>query len=313
MTGKAGKLESLFIRKFRCNNKKSKHITLPGFEKVPLYNVTVIFFRGLWEGAISTRASSIAFNFFIALFPAIIFFFTLIPFISSIDFQFEILALLKSILPVNAYIIIKDTLEDIITNRRGSLLSFGFVAALYFSTSGLSSMIDAFNNSYHIQKTRSWMSQRLLSIVLTIILTILITTAVILMVFSETVINYLVHMHVLEVGRTYYLLIFGKWVIILALLFFAISILYYFAPVKKDKWRFISAGSTLATLLTIATSVGFSYYINNFGNYNKLYGSIGTILVLLVWMYFNSLVLLIGFELNVSIQNAKANENKPTR
>jgi membrane protein len=287
---------------------KTRKVSLPGFEKVPVYDVGVFFFRGIWQGAITTRASSIAFNFFLALFPAIIFFFTLIPFVSSINFQSEILGLLKDVMPRNAYETVKDTLEDILTNQRGSLLSIGFFAALYFSTSGISSMIEAFNTSIHSTETRTWLSQRIISFLLVLILSVLITTAITMIVFSEIAMNYLVNLHILKDDWIFYLLYFGKWVIIIALFFFAISFLYYFAPVKKEKWRFISAGSTLSTLLTILTSLCFSYYINNFGQYNKLYGSIGTVLVILLWLYFNSIVLLIGFELNVSIRNAKARE-----
>jgi len=284
---------------------KTRKVSMPGFQKVPVYDVGMFFFKGLWQGSITTRASSIAFNFFLALFPAIMFFFTMIPFVSDINFQSKILALLCDVMPRNAYETLRETLEDIVTNQRGSLLSFGFFAALYFSTSGISSMIEAFNTSYHETETRTWISQRLISLYLVLILTLLITTAIILIVFSEVATNYLVKIHVLKDGWTFFLLYSGKWLIIIALFFFAISFLYYLAPVKKEKWRFISAGSTLSTLLTIVTSTGFSYYINNFGQYNKLYGSIGTILVILLWLYFNAIVLLMGFELNVSIRNAK--------
>jgi len=104
---------------------------------------------------------------------------------------------------------------------------------------------------------------------------------------------------------TYYLITFGKWVVIIALFFFTISFLYYYAPAKKSDWKFISAGSTLATILALLTSLGFSYFVNNFGQYNKLYGSIGTLMVILLWLYFNSFALILGFELNASINNAK--------
>ncbi|MDA3779886.1 MAG: YihY/virulence factor BrkB family protein, partial [Bacteroidales bacterium] len=110
---------------------------------------------------------------------------------------------------------------------------------------------------------------------------------------------------IMQTNFTYYFITFGKWIIIIAFFFFAISSLFYLAPAKKTKWRFISVGSTLATILTLLTSLGFSYFVNNFGQYNKLYGSIGTLMVILIWLYFNSFAILLGFELNASINNAK--------
>ena len=103
----------------------------------------------------------------------------------------------------------------------------------------------------------------------------------------------------------------GKWVTLIGLCFSAISLLYYFGPSEKDKLRFISAGSSLATLLIILTSLGFNYFLTNFGQYNKVYGSIGTLIVILIWLYINSFVLLIGYELNVSIKKAKKTTSLP--
>ncbi|MCF8373908.1 MAG: YihY/virulence factor BrkB family protein [Bacteroidales bacterium] len=284
---------------------KAKKITLPGFDGVPLYDVVYFFVRGLMEGSLTTRASGIAFSFYLALFPALIFVFTLIPYIPIDNFQIELMSLLQSILPKNAYLTFEETLQDIITNQRGSLLSIGFFAAMIFSTNGFNSMIDAFNATKHTIEVRSWLAQRMISFVLVIIIFTLTLTSVSLIVASQWAMDFLVEHEILKDNFTIILLATGKWIIILALFFFSISFLYFLAPAKKDKFRFISAGSTLATLLTILISVGFSYYINNFGRYNALYGSIGTILVILMWLYLNSITLLIGFELNASIKNAK--------
>ena len=281
-----------------------QRITFPGFDGVPIYDVGSFFINGLINGSLTTRASAVAFSFFLAIFPAIIFFFTLIPYVPIDNFQQELLNLLESILPENAFQAFQETLTDIVMKQRGGLLSFGVIAALIFSTNGISSMIDAFNASHHEMETRTWIAQRLISIVLVLILSLLITTAIVLIVFSQTVMTYLVDKNILELNFTFYILSIGKWIIIIALFFFAISFLYYFAPAKKRKWRFISAGSSLATLLTIIVSFLFSFYINNFGQYNKLYGSIGTLLVILLWFYINAIILLTGFELNASIKNA---------
>jgi len=137
-----------------------------------------------------------------------------------------------------------------------------------------------------------------------LILSILIIIAITLIISGSWLLDYLVKEKMLESAFTINTLLITKWVIIIALFFFMISFLYYLAPAKRERYRFISAGSTLATLLFIVTSVGFNYYISNFSQYNKLYGSIGTLIIILMWIYINSIVLLIGFELNVSIMNA---------
>jgi len=290
---------------------RAKHIIIPGFDRMPLYDVGRFFFKGIQKGSLSTRASSIAFHFFLAVFPALIFFFTLIPYFPVENMQGNLLNLLRDFLPDTAYQSVQETIVDLISKRREGLLSFGFLAALYFSTNGINSMIAAFNASYHSFETRSWFAQRLVSLILVLILTFLVVFAIVLIVFSKLGANRLVELGMIEKNFTYYFVMGGKWVIILALFFFAISFIYYMAPAKKTKWRFISAGGTLATLLTILTSLGFSFYVNNFGQYNKLYGSIGTLIVILMWMHLNSLILLIGFELNTSITFARQTKQKP--
>ena len=288
-------------------SQKAKLIKLPFFDGEPLYDVALFFWKGIVDGAISTRASAIAFNFILAIFPAIIFVFTLIPYIPIDNFQQQLLDLFQSILPHNAYIAVQGTIEDIITQPRGGLLSFGFLAAFIFATNGIVSVIAAFNGTIHAIETRSWLNQHLVALVLAVIITLLTTISVALITISQAVMNFLVENGILRIDFTYYLLLGGKWLVICGLFFFGYAFLFYLAPAKKTKFRFISAGGTLATLLTIVTTVGFSFYINNFGKYNTLYGSIGTLVVVMMSFYFNSLILLIGFELNVSIWKARSN------
>lgn len=282
-------------------------MTLPFFDGEPLYDVAVFFWKGIADGAISTRASAIAFNFILAIFPAIIFIFTLIPYIPITNFQQQLLILLQSILPHDAFVAIQGTIEDIITRPRGGLLSFGFLAAFIFATNGIVSVISAFNGTIHAIETRSWINQHFVALILAIILTLLTTISVALVTVSETVMNFLVEKGFLQIDLTYYLLQGGKWLVICALFFFGYAFLFYLAPARKTEFRFISAGGTLATILTIFTTIGFSYYINNFGKYNTLYGSIGTLVVVMLSFYFNSLILLIGFELNVSVWRSRLN------
>jgi len=284
---------------------RAKKISLPFFEGVPLYDVALFFWRSIVDGAIATRASAIAFSFFIAFFPFIIFLFTLIPYIPIDNFQNELLILIQNVVPPGTYTTIAQTVEDIITQPRGDLLSFGFFAALIFSTNGLAAMMSAFDATIHTIHRRSWISQRITAIYLLIILSVMLTVVIALLTSGQLFIQYLQDNRILQDHFTMYLLIFGKWIITLALLFFTFSFLYYMAPAKKTTWRFISAGGTLSTVLSVLTFVGFTFYINKFNQYNKLYGSIGTLLVILLLMYVMSLILLVGFELNASIHQAK--------
>ncbi len=283
---------------------KAKRITLPFFDRVPLYDVALFFWKGIVDGAITTRASAIAFNFILAVFPTIIFLFTLIPYIPIDNFQPQLMDLLQRVVPDTAYLAIESTIQDIVTQPRGSLLSVGFFAAFIFSTNGLVSVIVAFNNTIHAIETRNIVSLYLTAFGLSIILTTLTTMSVALITVSQRVLDFLKANMVIRDDFLLYMLIGGKWLVILLLFFFAFAFLFYYAPARKTKFRFISAGGTLATILSILISVGFSFYINNFGKYNTLYGSIGTLIVVMLWFYFMALILLIGFELNVSIWSA---------
>lgn len=283
----------------------TKKIILPGFDGMPLYNVADFFIRGLKKGALQTRASALSFDFFLAIFPAIIFVFTLIAYIPVDGFQDQLLLLLSDLMPENAYEATRTTMEDILTHQRSGLLSVGFIVALYFSTNGVNAMMQAFNRTYHTIETRPPLIQRLYAILITVILSVLTFTAILLIIFGQKTINFLAERGFIKEDFIYYLLTSGQWLVIIALIFFAFSFLYYFGPSRKTRFKFFSAGSAVATFLTILASLGFSMFIDNFGQYNKLYGSIGVLIVILLWIRFNSLILLIGFELNASIDNAK--------
>lgn len=283
----------------------SRKLIIPGFDGMPLYDVADFFVKGLNKGALSLRAAAFSFNFFLALFPAIIFFFTIIPYIPVNGFQDHLLSLMQNFIPQKAYLAVQETLFDIVKRPRGGLLSLGFIMALYFSTNGIHSLIEAFNQTRHTIETRSWIRQRLVSIVLVFILSLLLIIAIILITIGPIALDFLVKHNMLKDSFSYYLLIAIKWIVSAALLFFAFSFLYYLAPATESRFRFISPGSTLSTFLTILTSVGFNFYINSISQYNTLYGSIGTLIIVMIWIFFNAMIVLIGFELNASIQNAK--------
>ncbi len=297
------------IRRFKLWSNKlikyAKKVSLPFFDGVPLYDVSLFFWRSITDGALTTRASAIAFSFFLALFPAIIFLFTLIPLIKIPNFQTELFIVLKDIIPASLFTTIEETIFSIINEIEGGWLSVGFFMALIFSTNGIASMMSAFDATVHDLKAYNWVNQRLIAIVLLLILSVLLTTAIALLIGGQWLLVYLKDdMGWLNGNFEFNLLSAGKWIVIVALFFFAYSFLYYMAPAKKTKWRFISAGGTLATVLSIIAMRGFTYYLDNFSQYNVLYGSIGTLLAVLLLMYIMSFILLLGFELNASIYQA---------
>ena len=163
----------------------SKRVALPGFEGMPMYDVADFFFTGIQRGSIVTRAQSLAFSFFLAIFPATIFLFSLIPYVPIHDFQDQLLLLIQNFLPKNAYESTRETIEDIIKHQRGGLLSLGFVFALYFTTNGFMALMRGFNSSYHEQEKRSPWRRRTVAVILTLILSVLLIIATVLIIFSE--------------------------------------------------------------------------------------------------------------------------------
>ena len=234
----------------------------------------------------------------------IIVFFTLIPFVPIENFQNHLLNFIENITPDSTDEIIHSTLTNIIEQPRGGLLSLTFFLALIFATNGFSSVIEAFNNTFHTIETRSWIKQKLISSLLFVIIGFILVISIALLTTGSYVFELLMEKEIINSGVSFYLLEAIKWTILIAMFFFTISFIFYLAPAKASKFRFISAGASLATFLALIASIGFNYYVQNFASYNALYGSIGTLLIVLVWIYFNSLIMLIGFELNASIQEA---------
>ncbi len=286
----------------------SKRVRIPGFDGLPLYDVAAFFITGIQKGSLNIRASSVAYNFIVAIFPAIIFLFTLLAYIPYDGFQEQLLTLMKEFLPTDTYKVVRETFEDVITRQRTGLLSITVLSALYFSTTGISSLIDGFNATYHEHETRSFIVQRAVSLGIMLLLVLITVIAIGLIVFGQMGID-LMESHGIIKGMGAVIGVNAvRWGTILLLLFFGVSVLYSFGPARKTRWRFFTAGATLATGLVVITSSGFRYFVEHFGTYNKLYGSIGTLLVVMLWMLINSMVLLIGFELNASIERAKLHE-----
>ncbi len=285
----------------------SKVKVFRGFSPLPLYTVVTFFLREVAKESLATKASSLAYNFMLAIFPGMIFLCTLIPYIPYPNFQDSLMELFSLVLPHNAYMAVKSTLEEIIKKQNGGLLSFGFVTALFFATNGLHGLMRAFNKSSLSLESRSWLKQRIVALNLTLVMVFALILGLGTMTAGEFVLSYIQDNTDIHLRDSFwgFLVNLGRWIILTGVYFITISILYRYGPATPKRWRLFSAGSWLATLLAILTFWGFAIYISNFTSYNKLYGSIGTLIVIMIWLYLNSLIILIGFELNASIDLSK--------
>ncbi|MDT8394159.1 MAG: YihY/virulence factor BrkB family protein [Bacteroidales bacterium] len=282
-----------------------KRFTLPGFRGMPIYDVVSFFFRGIRKSSLISRANSLSFTFTLALFPAILFLFTLIPYIPVDGLQESIMSALANILPEQVFIFLEDTITEIISKHSGGWLSIGFFVAFYFSNSGVIGIMKAFNRSAHDIETRSWFKMQLVSLGLQLILVCILIIAAALLILTPWLLNYASSHSIITNSFTLILIQAAKWIILALLIFLILSFLYYFAPARKRVFRFISPGSMMATFLALIFIVLFNIYIDNFAQYNKLYGSIGTIIILMLYININAIALLIGFELNASIYDAR--------
>ncbi|MEP7165371.1 MAG: YihY/virulence factor BrkB family protein [Ferruginibacter sp.] len=284
---------------------KTKHWYLPGFEGVPLYDVLRFFYLQLKTHGLFERASAISYNFIMATPPSFLFLFTLIPnlpFISKRSIQVQLHSLIYDIIPAKVYNkeIIKF-IDSFIYGSKIGLLSFGLLLSLFFASSAMMGLMRSFNKKYLGFERRRGLQKRWIAIKLTIILFGLLLGYLVLLISQGALLKMIVRDSGWRQVITY-----TRWGLIVLLVFFAIAFIFKYAPAVQKRWKLNSPGAIVATTLSILASIGFSAFVNNFGRYNVLYGSIGTIMMMMALIYINSLALLIGFELNVSIKSLKA-------
>jgi membrane protein len=285
-------------------------IVLPGFGKVPLYDVLVFFVNGLFAGAVSMRAASVSYNFFLAIFPFILFLFTLIPYIPIAEFQTTLFDLFREVIPPETFSMVEKTIYEILMLQNSQLLSLSFLLTFFFSTNGVNAIMEGFNSSLHASEVKNWWKQRLTAVFLMAVLSILMILAISFITLGGISIRWLIEQGLIRDSLTVTLLELLRWVIILMLTYFSVSFMYFFGPADRSGFTFFSPGSILATILLIVGTLGFNYYVANFSQYNALYGSIGTLIIFLMWIYFDAWILLLGFELNASIRLAKEKNGK---
>ncbi len=250
---------------------------------------------------LSERAAAVSFNLFLAVFPAIIFLFTLIPYIPINNLEGQIMDLLRRVIPTGTFEWVETTIRDIINQQRSGVLSFGFLLTIYASTNGMFALMNAFNHSHETSNRRGFLKTRLIALGLTFMFAFAIVLAIVFLLVGGIVTDYLLHIAVLNNPVTVIFLNVTRYLLVFAVFVCVVSLLYRFGPDRNMRWGLITPGSVATSVLIVLTTYGFSYYLANFGSYNKLYGSIGTLIALMVWINLIAMLVILGFEINVSL------------
>lgn len=284
--------------------KKSKMVTLPGLQRIPVYTVAGYFMESLGKGVIFQRAAALTYRVFVALVPMIIAFFSVIAFLGD-GVQRTVLSLLESFVPDYVWPVVSDMITYVVTQQNGALSSLMFFFGIYFTIICVNGLLATLNTSYFNEYKRNIFKQLLLSVMIMLITFFIIIVVVALFIIASVLIRYF-HDNFFHTSNVYYYLIHAiKWILIYAAIYFMVGVLYYLAPVHKENYRFFSAGSSTCTILLVLLLWVLNVYFSNFSNYNLIYGSLGAIFAILLWINFSSVILLIGFDLNVSIAKAK--------
>lgn len=303
------KLERIPILKYFI--KLLKNIPLPALEGLTLYYFLRLYGKGIIKGAVTSRASAIAFSFFTAIFPFLLFIIILIPYIPVVGFEYEFKGFLNSVLPPQTSdFFFENIFQNIMKGENVGLISTVFLLSIFLMANGISALFSGFESSYHQQLTRSVVKQYLYSLFVALILVLLlIITIAVLGYFQIYVIQRVLYFMDKQGYETYeeglFMIAIAKYVFFVFMVYIATATLYYFGTKEGKNSRFFSAGALLTTILIIVFSYLFGIYVTYFSTYNELYGSIGALLILLFYLWLNSNILLLGFELNATIRRLK--------
>lgn len=287
-----------------------KRIKLPWLHGLSLYELLDLYFAGIIEGAISYRAAAIAWSFFMALFPFMLFIFNLIPYIPIKGFQDDFLGFVQQSVPPTTYDAIYKIINDILHNSHSGLLSTGFLMAILLMTNGINAILGGFESSLHVHTTlkRKFFRQYLVALALSILLSLLLIITVSAIVIFEVIIQKTKIQDVLSDNIP--LIEMGRYIFVILMILMSTSLLFRFGIRSEKNRAFISIGSVFTTILIIISSYFFGIWVVKFSKYNELYGSIGTLLVVMFYIWINCMVLLLGFDLNASINHIKREKRK---
>lgn len=283
----------------------AKKVTFKRLGGLSLYNILELYVIGIIEGAFTNRAAAVAFSFFMAIFPFLLFILNLIPYMPLENFQEDFFQFLAENVPPNTFDAIHGIIEDIMNNSNKGLLSTGFIFAIFLMANGVNAMLAGFENSYHITITRSFVRQYIVSMVLGICFSLILLVTVALMVVTEVLVNAFEYIYFDSVT----LLVWFRYLFVALMILVCVSFMFKFGSKQFKKTSFISIGSVITTILIILSSYGFGIYVLQFAKYNELYGSIGTLLVVMIYIWLNCMILLLGFELNATINRLKSEKS----
>ena len=291
--------------------KLGKKIKVPGLEGMSLFDVIEMYVIGIVEGALTTRASGIAYSFFMAIFPFLLFILTLIPYVPIDGAQEGLLSIISDVLPPKTFDAVDTVIIDIINNQYGGLLSFGFLGSIFLMTNGVNAIFGGFEFSYHVKEIRNIFRAYFIAMFVSFVIVAFLLTTVVIIIFFELILKDYVTLAWLDDNLIWIQLVRGS--IFLAMIFITVSMLYHYG-VKEGKYsRFFSPGAVFTTVLSVLSFYLFGFYVTEFAKYNELYGSIGTLLILMLFIWLNAIILLLGFELNASIYSLRVrNKSKAT-
>lgn len=272
---------------------------------ISLYLLLVIFVNRLLDDEVWHRAQAVAFSFTLAIFPTILFIFSLVPYLPVEGFDHMMFEFLQEVLPTYFVVFLRQPIQDIVEIPRSGLLSFGFLFAAYMATSGMRTLMDAFNGCCAQEDRRGLLSQFWVAQLLTLQLLACLVISVVMLMWGREQLSSLDAANGGIHAYAYLLVVLLRFVVIAFLFFTSISFIYYMAPARHTRFRLVSVGSLIATGMSLLFSWGFTYYLESFNTYNRFYGSIGALIALMVWIFAVSLALLVGFQLNSAIDAAK--------
>jgi len=284
-----------------------KKIKAPGLEGLSFYDLLEMYFRGIVTGAFSYHASAVAFSFFMALFPFALFILNLIPFIPIEGFQNDFLVFVKDGVPPNTYDAIANIINDILNNSHSGLMSSGFLLSIFLMANGVNGMLGGFESSRHVFDKRGFVHQYFVALGMSLLLSVLLLVTVAIIIVFEVFIQKTIIQDVLSDKIP--LIILGRYLFVILMILVTSSLLLRYGTKQYHKPPFISTGSVFTTVLIIISSYFFGIWVIRFSKYNELYGSIGTLLIMMFYIWINCMILLLGFELNATIHKLKKKNN----
>jgi membrane protein len=255
-------------------------------------------------------AAQLAYYFFLALFPSLLVLLALASFLPAQDLVGRVMATLQGFAPQEVVAIVREQLLKIGDSREGGLLTFGLVAALWSSSVAMVAIIDALNRAYDVTDVRPWWKQRITAILLTVGVSLFILASAVLVLAGPQLAEWVASQVGLGAAFTWTWKIL-QWPLVFVLVATGVGLIYYFAPDVEQDFVWLTPGSVLATALWLVGSLGFRVYLVNFGSYNETYGTIGGVMVLMLWLYISGLVIIVGAELNSEIEHASPHGKDP--